>query len=538
MEKSNIEFSTFRKLGNEGRYLLDAFETGWVSGGYYVEALEEKLNTIFNGSKCFAVANGTLALQLSFQLMGLKPGDQVIVPGFCFQAAANVLIQLGAVPVFCDVHPLTWNQNLISMKRAVTERTVGVVIVHNYGRSAPSEDIAEWAKDNGFWIIEDCAEAWFTKHKNRYVGQFGNVSTFSMHATKTISSGEGGIVLLNDQSLIDKLNLLRSHGLDRSKAPYLHQVAGNNYRLSNLLCAIAYAQLEYYTDIIKHQEVRDKNYEDYLRGHWCIMHQQGLMDSRDNLWAFAVRINFSLLNISRSDLMQLLKERGIETRPGFYPASALLYNSEYITETLDVSEAIAKEIIVLPASLRLEGSHIKDVCEALIELLDVHRKPLTNYLFIDLKEHCSSQQVLTKFLANLGDGRNSFRYFDKRNPEVVHQHITSVVLQVEGEPVGYGHIETECDISWLGIAVAQGFKSRGWGKLIMRHLINSAIGNKIEELNLRVDAGNAVAIKMYKTYGFIESPELSNTSSLHMKLYLGNICLDPLSLPSPHIARD
>ena len=244
MSSYKIEWSSFSPVGNEAQYLQDAFASGWISAGGYVEKLKSELDRVYAGSRSFAVSNGTSALQLAFQTLGVKPGDQVIVPAFCFQAAGNVLSQLGAIPVFCDVNSMTWNQTVETIRRANTGKVVGIVIVHNYGRAAPSEEIATWAKANGLWVIEDCAEAWFTTYRNRFVGQFGDVATFSMHATKTIASGEGGVVMINDKALTEKVRLLRSHGLDRSKTHYMHELAGNNYRLSNLLCAVAYGQLE------------------------------------------------------------------------------------------------------------------------------------------------------------------------------------------------------------------------------------------------------------------------------------------------------
>ena len=151
MSSSEIEWSSFNPVGNEAQYLQDAFASGWVSAGSYVEKLESELDRVYAGSHSFAVSNGTSALQLAFQTLGVEPGDQVIVPAFCFQAAGNILSQLGAKPVFCDIDSVTWNQTLNTIQRAITEKVVGIVIVHNYGRAAPSAEIVAWAKDNGLW---------------------------------------------------------------------------------------------------------------------------------------------------------------------------------------------------------------------------------------------------------------------------------------------------------------------------------------------------------------------------------------------------
>jgi perosamine synthetase len=518
-----IEWSSFKATGNEFEYLRDAFESGWVSGGVYVEKLESALDSIFDGSKAFAVSNGTSALQLAFQVLSVKPGDHVIVPGFCFQAAGNVLRQLGAVPVFCDVSTLSWNQNVETISRALTDKTVGVVIVHNYGRSAPSEEIVEWARRKNLWVIEDCAEAWFSKYKDKYLGQFGAASTFSMHATKTISAGEGGIVLLNDPSLIDRLRLMRSHGLSRSKVQYFHELAGNNYRLSNLLCAVAYGQLEQREGIMKRQRERMEAYQEFLGDHWALSLQRGIPFSDDNLWAVAVRIKSDLLRVSRDELMRLMHEKGIETRPGFYPASALAYNNDQgLPNAHPVSVAVAREIIVLPCSPQLNRERIRYVCDTFKSLLDECRKPGSNFDFEDLTQSPSLEVTLGKLVAGLGCGAESFRYFKSRPFEIVRRHRIAVALKVDDQVLGYGHVEVEGGIPWLGIAVVESRVGQGWGKIIMSELMARARTLGLEELHLKVDRVNVFAIHLYVSFGFHPLVEKSSEKALHMNCRLAS----------------
>jgi perosamine synthetase len=515
MEK--IEWSSFNSAGKELEYLLDAFRSGWVSGGAYVEKLEHALDDIFTGSKSFAVSNGTAALQLAFQVLSVKPGDQVIVPGFCFQAAGNVLRQLGAVPVFCDISTHSWNQNVETVSRALTEQTVGIVIVHNYGRSAPSEEIVDWAQRKGLWVVEDCAEAWFSKYKNKYLGQFGTIGTFSMHATKTISAGEGGMVLLNDTSLVNRLALLRSHGLNRSKAQYLHELPGNNYRLSNLLCAVAYGQLEEHENILKKQRSRMEAYQEFLGDHWAISLQQGLPLSEDILWAMAVRVKSHLLRVSRDDLIRLMLEKGIETRPGFYPAEALDYNNGLDEHNAHpVSVAVAKEIIVLPCSSRLERANVQHVCTVFKSILDEHKKPRSSFRFEDLTGSPTPNIMLEKLVDGLGTGSKSFRYFASRTFDVVRRLCIALALTVEDEVVGYGHVEVEEGIPWLGIAIIESRSGQGWGKLMMFELIARARKAGLEELHLKVDRTNKNAIYLYSTFGFTERVSRSDAKAMHM----------------------
>lgn len=517
MSDKEIGWSSFRPTGNEARYLQDAFDSGWISGGGYINKLEAELDHIFAGSKCFAVSNGTSALQLAFQTLGVEAGSRVIVPAFCFQAAGNVLSQLGAEPVFCDVDSSTWNQTVDSIERAMIDGVVGIVVVHNYGRAAPSEEIVAWAKAHNLWVIEDCAEAWFSKYNGRYVGLFGDIATFSMHATKTIAAGEGGVVMINDHSLTERLRLLRSHGLDRSKTHYLHELAGNNYRLSNLLAAVAYGQLECRSEIEANQKARMEAYYRRLNGHWAFELQTAIKGASDNLWAVGLRLNSQLLAVSRDQLIAALNECGIETRPGFYPASALHYNTRYLTEKLSVSEAIAKDVIVLPCSANMTQDDISYVCDVLERLLDTYSEGTPTYSFVDLRAERSAIEKLTTFLLSLGKGIESFRYFQNRSLDVVRNHDVSILLETASAPIGYGHIETESGVSWLGIAVAEGYAGKGWGKLIMTKLISDAMSAAISRLHLKVDRANFSAVGLYQSFGFVAVETKSDDKAIHME---------------------
>jgi perosamine synthetase len=512
-----INWSNFKVVGRELECLADAFNSGWVSGGPYVEKLESELERIFIGSTALAVSNGTSALQLAFQTLDLKPDDHVIVPSFCFQAASNVLRQLGAEPIFCDVDPLNWNQTVRSIKKARTSRTVGVVVVHNYGVAAPIADISAWTQEQALWLIEDCAEAWFTQHSGRYVGQFGNIATFSMHATKTISCGEGGAILINDPAIVSKARLLRSHGLDRTKAQYLHECAGNNYRLSNLLAAVGYAQLEKRRSIVRKQVENADYYRSHLEGHWAVKTQSCLPQSIDYFWAVAVSIWFDGLTIDRDKLLSLMKERGIETRPGFYPASRLSFNDNQSAIHSDVADRLHQTIIVLPCSLTLDADEIKFICDTLISLIEQHRK-VKEYRILEANELPNAVSLVEHFYSNLNAGRKSFRYFDKRSFSVIANHRLTLLLEVNNEILGYGHLDPEGNEVWLGITLADCATGQGWGKLLMRELIGAAYKLGINTIVLRVDRENTRAIKLYRSFGFEVTTDDETSQSISMKI--------------------
>lgn len=497
-----IAWSTFAPVGREQELLVDAYASGWVSGGAYVERLERELSSLFPGSEAFAVANGTAALQLAFQVLGLQPGDRVIVPSFCFQAAGNVLVQLGAIPIFCDCDPLTWNQSVETIARAhAATQAVGVVVVHNYGLAAPIAEIAAWAREQGVWVIEDCAEAWFSRYRGQLLGTFGTLATFSMHATKTISCGEGGVVLLNEPSLARRLRLLRSHGLDRAHRHYLHALAGNNYRLSNLLAAVAVAQLEGREALVQRQDENALRYLRQLEGHDLVSTQQALRDADNRIWALAVQIDFARLSIDRDDMIAELRLRGIETRPGFYPASAHDYYPAGTVIHDCVAAKVSSEVIALPCPLGVQGDEIDHIVTTLFAVIDAHR-------------HVDAQTVIVRsgaaefrarvgaFAEGLKEGRSTFRYFMSRSPEVIRNHATTMLVESGGRDVAYGHLDEEAGVTWLGIAVADGLTGRGWGRVVMRELITDAARLGISTLRLRVDRDNAPAQQLYRQFGF------------------------------------
>jgi perosamine synthetase len=507
-----INWSSFKVVGKELEYINDAFKSGWVSDGDYIRKLEREMESIFNGSIALAVSNGTSALQLAFQTIGLKPGDHVIVPSFCFQAAGNVLYQLNAKPVYCDIDPLYWNQTVSTIENAITSRTVGVVVVHNYGVAASIQDISKWVKEHGLWLIEDCAEAWFTKHCNRYVGQYGDISTFSMHATKTIACGEGGVILINNKSLNNSAQLLRSHGLGRQKIQYYHECAGNNYRLSNLLAAVACAQLEQREFIINKQKYNASIYKNELKGHWAIQTQVSHKNSEDYLWAVAISIRFDALKIERDELIEILRDNGIEVRPGFYSASVMSYNNKKYINSF-VTDRLHKTIIVLPCSINLTKGDIENVCKILKNIINDNIKEEYDYQLIEMQGVIGAEIVVRDFYESLSLGKNAFRYYDTRDYSVIQTHIITLMIKVGEAYIGYGHLERYDNKVWLGIAIADKYTDMGWGKVMMQALILKAEEKSISNISLRVDKTNVHAIMLYKRYGFKISDENVMSSS-------------------------
>lgn len=512
-----IGWASFQTVGNESTYLQNALDSGWVSHGPYVDKLENRVSELLGGGTALAVTNGTAALMLAFQTLDLLPGDRVIVPSFSFQAAANVLIQLGAEPVFCDVDPLNWNQTRAGIEAILDDTIKGVVVVHNYGVSAEIGPISDLCRRAGVWLIEDAAEAWFTQYNGRYVGQFGDIATFSMHATKTIACGEGGIVLINREHLAEKARLLRSHGLDRSSIHYKHVLPGNNYRLSNLLAAVAFAQIEQHKCILDRQAWRTRLFRDLFRDVQGLTFQRSLGVATDEIWADAVLLDPAATGIERDELLVRMKVAGVDMRPGFYTPSTLEYHDERQVRSTPVADHIAANIFVLPCAQSMTDEQITEIAGLVRHHVSLTEVKENRFSICDLEAaNSEDMQMLQAFIDRLPNENNGFRYFDERNLDVLENHLSTVLLFVGDDPIGYGHLDREGDTVWLGIALDPKFLGKKFGHTIMNALAKRAADAKIDRVDLFVDRDNIVAQNLYLSHGFEIDSGRSDTSAVRM----------------------
>jgi len=354
--------------GNEERYVGDALRSTWISGGPFVERLEREVRTLLGadaaGRETLATSNGTTALQLPCIALGLGPGDEVVVPGFAFMAAANVALQLRARPVFCEVDPRTWCARAEDVERCLSPRTRAIVAVHTYGNVCDMEPLVELARRRGVALIEDAAEAFASRYRGRFAGAIAPIGTFSFHATKTITTGEGGMTLTSDAALAAKMRLYRSHGMDRSKAFYWHEVAGHNFRLTNLQAALGCAQLEHLEDIVRERKRVHNAYQARLGALDGISPQHFEPDVTPVLWAYALKLDARAFPQGRDAVVKQLAGQAIETRPGFHPASEMrhLYAD---CPPLPVCEELGRTVISLPTWPGLKDEVIERICEAL-----------------------------------------------------------------------------------------------------------------------------------------------------------------------------
>jgi perosamine synthetase len=351
-------------FGDEEAYLKQALESTWLSGGPFVEELEATARAFSGFPYCLAVSNGTAAIHLAYLALGLKAGDEVIVPGFCYLAAANIALLMGLSPVFVDVDPSTYCVTAEKIRGAITKKTKLIVVVHTYGNVCPMDEIMVLAKSCEIPVLEDAAESLGSQYKGRQSGTIADIGTYSFHATKTVTTGEGGMVLTGRKVLADQAMLYRTHGVLGKR--YWHEVPGHNFRLTNLQAALGCAQFKKIDHIFAERRRVHASYRRLFDGEKGITLQRFDPDVEPVLWALAAELDQKYFPQGRDRLMEQLAEQGIETRNGFYSANQLKIYSN--VKSIPISDRLAKNVISLPTFPTLKDEQIDFIAKAIIAL--------------------------------------------------------------------------------------------------------------------------------------------------------------------------
>lgn len=351
--------------GNELEYVTQCITTEWISSlGKYVGLFEERAAASCNRGFGVSVCNGTAALHLALAAAGIGPGDEVIVPSMTFVATANAVSYTGATPVFCDSEPAYWQMDPNLIEGLITEHTKAIIPVDLYGHPVHFDAIDEVARRYDLHVIEDAAEAHGASFRDRPCGSLGEMSCFSYYGNKVITTGEGGMVLTDDEGLYERLRYLRDHGMS-STDRYYHAEIGYNYRLTNVQAAIGLAQMERLDEFIT---IKRRNAARYAEG---LRDVPGITCARQADWATNVYWMYSILvedeyPLSRDELMAALRERDVDTRPFFHAIHTM--PCHYREDSLPVAERLARVGINLPSSTKLTGEQIDMICEHIADL--------------------------------------------------------------------------------------------------------------------------------------------------------------------------
>ena len=340
------------------KYVSECINSSWISSrGKFVSEFEKSFSNAVKVEHATSVCNGTVALHLALVALGIGPGDEVIVPTLTYIASVNAIVYCGAKPIFVDSSSETWQIDPDSVIDKITPNTKAIMAVHLYGQACDMDALLNIAKKHKLFLVEDCAEAFGTYYKNKHVGTFGNISTFSFFGNKTITTGEGGMVVSNDKTLIERARHFKGQGLAEHRQ-YWHDVVGYNYRMTNIQAAIGLAQLERSANFISRKREIADLYKNLLSSLPLDVHREALQTVH-SYWMTSILLEDPNL---REPLREKLSSAGIETRPLFYPVHTMpMYAKSY--ERFPVAESLAWRGINLPSYPGLSNEQVDYVCQ-------------------------------------------------------------------------------------------------------------------------------------------------------------------------------
>jgi perosamine synthetase len=347
-------------LGNEKKYVLDCLDSNWISSkGQYVTKFEHEFANYTGAKYAVSVCNGTVAIHLALVALGIGPGDEVIVPTLTYIASVNAISYTGATPVFVDSTPDTWQMDCSDIVRKITPRTKAILPVHLYGHPCDMLAIRQIADAHSLFIVEDCAEAFGSRLDGRHVGHFGDLGTFSFFGNKTITTGEGGMIITDNQTLHHRLAHLKGQGLAAHRQ-YWHDIVGFNYRMTNICAAIGLAQLEQADRFISRKRQLASIYKAELSP-LPLTFQAEAENAVHSHWMFSI---LAADEAERDRLRAHVEARGIETRPLFYPVHTMpIHANRY--QRHPVAEDVGLRGINLPSWPELSDKQISYVTRAI-----------------------------------------------------------------------------------------------------------------------------------------------------------------------------
>ena len=358
--------------GNERRYLNECLDTGWISSeGPFVKRFEEAFAARVGRKHGIAVCNGSVALDAAVIALGLGAGDEVILPAFTIISCAAAIVRAGAVPVLVDSDPITWNMDVGQIEARITPRTKAIMVVHIYGLPVDMDPVLALAEKYGLVIIEDAAEMHGQTYKGRPCGSFGDISTFSFYPNKHITTGEGGMIVTDDDALAERCRGLRNLCFLPGKR-FVHEELGWNFRMTNLQAALGVAQLERLDEFVVRKRRMGDLYNRLLADLANVERPLAQTDYADNIyWVYGLVLK-DAVPYEAEEAMQRLIRLGIGVRPFFHPMHQQLVLQRmglFQSERYPVAERLAARGFYIPSGLALTEDQIGSVAKAVYETL-------------------------------------------------------------------------------------------------------------------------------------------------------------------------
>jgi perosamine synthetase len=359
--------------GNEKKYLCECIDTGWISSeGPFVKEFEQKMSETVNRKYGIAVANGTAALEVAVQALGIGEGDEVIMPTFTIISCAMAVTKLGAIPVLVDSDINTWNMNVDEIEAKITSRTKAIMIVHLYGLPVEVDKVLELARKHNLKVIEDAAEMHGQTYKGKPCGSFGDISTFSFYPNKHVTTGEGGMVVTDDEELAERCRMIRNLCF-RKDVRYVHDEISDNYRFTNLQAAVGLAQLERLDEFVERKRAMGKYYTEKLSSVKGLQLPITKTDYADNIyWVYGIVLDKDI-KADNKDIQKMLSEGGIGTRTFFwcmheqpvYQKMGLFKKEKYPN-----AEYLARKGFYIPSGLALTVGQMDEVIGKVVKVIN------------------------------------------------------------------------------------------------------------------------------------------------------------------------
>ncbi|NWJ51798.1 MAG: DegT/DnrJ/EryC1/StrS family aminotransferase [Bacteroidetes bacterium] len=368
MNNQFIPVNTPLLNGNEEKYLIECIRTGWISSeGPFIKQFEEKFAAYIGRAEGIAVSNGSGALDVAVQALKIGPGDEVIMPAFTIISPAQSVVRAGATPVLVESDLGTWNMDVSQIEAKITSKTKAIIVVHIYGLPVEMDPVLELCKRYGLYLIEDAAEMHGQTYKEKKCGTFGDISTFSFYPNKHITTGEGGMIMVDDATLAERCRMLRNLAIESKGRRFIHHELGWNYRMTNMQAALGLAQLEKIEEhIVKKREI-GLAYDKGLKGIKGFQLPLPHTSYAQNIyWVYGLIANSEELALKT---VKHLNEKGIGTRPFFWcmhEQPVFLKMNLFSNERYPNAERLAHCGFYIPSGLGLDAKEIDIIINELI----------------------------------------------------------------------------------------------------------------------------------------------------------------------------
>lgn len=366
--------------------VVETLQSPALTCGPKITELEKKLCEVTGAKYAVVVSNGTAALHIAAMAAGIGPGDEVIVSPITFAASANCVLYCGGTPVFADINPKTYNIDPASIRAKITDKTKAIVAVDFTGQAVELDEIRAICKEHNLILIEDAAHSIGTKYNGQPVGSVADMTTFSFHPVKTVTSGEGGAVTTNDEELYRKLRLYPTHGITRNQEEmcnpsdagwYYEQVdLGYNYRMTDIQAALLISQLDKLPAFSARRKEIVEKYNNIFSQMPEILVQEEIAQSDTTRHLYILRLNTELLKCDRRQFFDALRAENIGTQVHYIPVYWHSYYEKlgYKKGLCPEAEKLYTEILSLPLFYSMTDEDVEDVIKAVKKIVSYYRK--------------------------------------------------------------------------------------------------------------------------------------------------------------------